>query len=144
MITTMAGYTDYYIITGRHEEGIRATEWAVRFLESLKAEKKELVAAFAPEEEIEEITRKIAEQQLIVDSNNAQIEAKLAEIQAAEETIETARKNAAKAQDTVQELEALVARAKAQKRITFHFFRKISQKNQKSIVCISLYLTFLS
>ena len=38
MITTMAGYTDYYIITGRHEEGIRATEWAVRFLESLKAD----------------------------------------------------------------------------------------------------------
>ena len=38
IITTMAGYTDYYIFTGRHEEGIRAAEWAVRFMKSLKAD----------------------------------------------------------------------------------------------------------
>ena len=38
MVTTMAGYLDYYISTGRYEEGIRAAEWAVRFMESLKAD----------------------------------------------------------------------------------------------------------
>ncbi len=36
IITTMLGYTDYYIFKGRHEEGLRAAGWAVRFMESLK------------------------------------------------------------------------------------------------------------
>ena len=36
MITTMAGYMDYYIATARYDQGIRAAEWAIRFLESLK------------------------------------------------------------------------------------------------------------
>lgn len=36
MVTTIAGYVDYYLCTGRYEKGIRAAEWAVRFLESLK------------------------------------------------------------------------------------------------------------
>ena len=35
-ITTMAGYMSYYIITGKYEPGIRAAEWMIRFLESLK------------------------------------------------------------------------------------------------------------
>ena len=38
MVTTMAGYTDYYIMTKRYEQGIRATKWVTRFLESLKDE----------------------------------------------------------------------------------------------------------
>ena len=36
MITTMSGYMSYYISTGRHDPGIRAAEWTIRFLESLK------------------------------------------------------------------------------------------------------------
>ncbi len=36
MVTTMSGYMSYYILTGRHDQGIRAAEWAIRFLESLK------------------------------------------------------------------------------------------------------------
>ncbi len=36
MITTMSGYVSYYISTARHDQGIRAAEWAIRFLESLK------------------------------------------------------------------------------------------------------------
>ena len=35
-VTTMAGYMSYYIITGKYEPGIRAAEWMIRFLESLK------------------------------------------------------------------------------------------------------------
>lgn len=36
MITTMAGYMSYYISTARHDQGIRAAEWTIRLLESLK------------------------------------------------------------------------------------------------------------
>ena len=36
MVTTMAGYMSYYISTARYDEGIRAAEWAIRLLESLK------------------------------------------------------------------------------------------------------------
>ena len=36
MITTMAGYMSYYTTTARHDPGIRAAEWTIRFLESLK------------------------------------------------------------------------------------------------------------
>ncbi len=36
MITTMSGYVSYYITTGRHDQGIRAAEWMIRFLESFK------------------------------------------------------------------------------------------------------------
>ena len=38
MITTLLGYISYYISTARYDEGIRAAEWAIRFLESLKAD----------------------------------------------------------------------------------------------------------
>ncbi len=38
MITTMVGYIEYYIVTARPEQGIRAAEWTIRFLESLKAD----------------------------------------------------------------------------------------------------------
>lgn len=36
MITTMSGYMSYYIATARYDAGIRAAEWTIRFLESLK------------------------------------------------------------------------------------------------------------
>ena len=36
MITTMSGYVFYFISTSRHDQGICAAEWAIRFLESLK------------------------------------------------------------------------------------------------------------
>ena len=36
MITTMSGYVTYFISTARHDQGIRAAEWTIRFLESLK------------------------------------------------------------------------------------------------------------
>lgn len=36
LITTMSGYVTYYITTARYGQGIRAAEWAIRFLESLK------------------------------------------------------------------------------------------------------------
>ena len=36
MITTLSGYVCYYISTARYDQGIRAAEWAIRFLESLK------------------------------------------------------------------------------------------------------------
>ena len=36
MITTMMGYVSYYLSTARYDQGIRAAEWAIRFLESLK------------------------------------------------------------------------------------------------------------
>lgn len=36
MITTMSGYVFYFISTARHDQGIRAAKWAIRFLESLK------------------------------------------------------------------------------------------------------------
>lgn len=36
MITTMAGYMSYYLSTARHDQGIRAAKWTIRFLESLK------------------------------------------------------------------------------------------------------------
>ena len=36
MITTMAGFLMYDISTARYDQGIRAAEWAIRFLESLK------------------------------------------------------------------------------------------------------------
>ena len=36
MITTMSGYMSYYITTARYDAGIRAAEWTIRFLESLK------------------------------------------------------------------------------------------------------------
>ena len=36
MVTIMAGYLAYYISTTRPDQGIRAAEWALRFLESLK------------------------------------------------------------------------------------------------------------
>ena len=36
MITTMAGYLSYDISTARYDQGIRAAEWTIRFLESLK------------------------------------------------------------------------------------------------------------
>ena len=38
MMTTLSGYLSYYAVTGRYERGIRAAEWSVRFLESLKAD----------------------------------------------------------------------------------------------------------
>ncbi len=36
MVTTMSGYVFYYISTARYDQGIRASEWTIRFLESLK------------------------------------------------------------------------------------------------------------
>ncbi|MBR6706799.1 MAG: hypothetical protein IKI84_08995, partial [Clostridia bacterium] len=36
MMTTMSGYVSYYIATARFDRGIRAAEWTIRFLESLK------------------------------------------------------------------------------------------------------------
>ena len=36
MITTMAGYLSYDLSTARYDQGIRAAEWTIRFLESLK------------------------------------------------------------------------------------------------------------
>ena len=36
MITTMAGYLCYCISTARYDQGIRAAEWSIRFLKSLK------------------------------------------------------------------------------------------------------------
>ena len=36
MITTMSGYTIYYLATARYDQGIRASEWTIRFLESLR------------------------------------------------------------------------------------------------------------
>ena len=36
LITTMAGYMSYYLSTTRYDQGIRAAEWTIRFLESLK------------------------------------------------------------------------------------------------------------
>ncbi len=36
LITVMSGFISYYIFTSRHEQGIRAAEWTIRFLESLK------------------------------------------------------------------------------------------------------------
>ena len=36
MITTMSGYVTYFISTARHDQGIRASEWTIRFLESFK------------------------------------------------------------------------------------------------------------
>ena len=38
LITTMSGYVTYYIVTARYDQGIRAAEWTIRFLESLKAD----------------------------------------------------------------------------------------------------------
>ena len=38
MITTMAGYLAYYVITGKYDQGIRAAEWVIRLLESLKSD----------------------------------------------------------------------------------------------------------
>ena len=36
MITAMSGYVSYCIFTARHDQGIRAAEWTIRFLESLR------------------------------------------------------------------------------------------------------------
>ena len=36
LITTMAGYISYYLATDRMDPGIRAAEWTIRFLESLR------------------------------------------------------------------------------------------------------------
>lgn len=36
LITTMAGYMSYYLSTTRYDQGMRAAEWTIRFLESLK------------------------------------------------------------------------------------------------------------
>ncbi len=36
MVATMSGYISYYISTARYSQGIRAAEWAIRFMESLK------------------------------------------------------------------------------------------------------------
>ena len=36
MITAMSGYVSYFTATARHDDGIRAAQWAIRFLESLK------------------------------------------------------------------------------------------------------------
>ena len=36
IITTIAGYVSYYIVTARYDQGIRAAEWMIRFLESMK------------------------------------------------------------------------------------------------------------
>ena len=38
MITTMAGYLAYYVITGKYDQGIRTAEWVIRLLESLKSD----------------------------------------------------------------------------------------------------------
>ena len=38
MITTISAYISYYLFTARYDEGIRMVEWAIRFLESLKAD----------------------------------------------------------------------------------------------------------
>ena len=36
LVTTMAGCLSYYLSTARYDQGIRAAEWAIRLLESLK------------------------------------------------------------------------------------------------------------
>ena len=36
MITTMGGYMSYYISTARYDRGIRAAEWTIRLMESLR------------------------------------------------------------------------------------------------------------
>lgn len=36
LITTMSGYGGYYFATGRFDQGIRAAEWTIRFLGSLR------------------------------------------------------------------------------------------------------------
>ena len=36
MVTTMSGYVIYYIVTAQYDPGIRAAEWTIRFLGSLK------------------------------------------------------------------------------------------------------------
>lgn len=38
IITTMAGYLAYYLYTGKYDQGIRAAEWVIRLMESLKSD----------------------------------------------------------------------------------------------------------